>query len=389
MMQEPRRGFDHIEFETRTRAAQSRMTAHGLDAILVMTEPEVRYFTGFLTPFWQSPTRPWFLVIPSSGKPIAVIPAIGAAVMERTWVDDVRTWSSPDPDDEGISILADVLQGAASTHKTIGVPMGPETQIRMPLLDFERLKAALPGYRFEDATPIIRDLRMTKSEAEIEKIRHVCSLMSTVFEALPNFVHVGMTEIEIFREFKKAALDQGVDDVAYLVGGTGPGGLEDIISPPSSRQCQPGDLLMLDTGATFDGYFCDFDRNYAFGHADDAAKRAYEIVYQATEAGLSAARPGARCEDVFHAMQSVMEAGGALGNDVGRLGHGLGMQLTEWPSHRPGDKTELKSGMVITLEPGMEFAPGKVMVHEENIVVRDGAPELLSRRASPELPIIG
>jgi Xaa-Pro dipeptidase len=84
-----------------------------------------------------------------------------------------------------------------------------------------------------------------------------------------------------------------------------------------------------------------------------------------------------------------MDADGALGNDVGRIGHGLGMQLTEWPSHRPGDTTVLREGMVITLEPGMEFAPSKVMVHEENIVIRDGAPEILSRRAPSELPIIG
>ena len=88
-------------------------------------------------------------------------------------------------------------------------------------------------------------------------------------------------------------------------------------------------------------------------------------------------------------MQAVLEAGGALGNDVGRLGHGLGSQLTEWPSHTAWDDTVLEPGMVLTLEPGMSFAPGRVMVHEENIVVREAGPELLTRRAPPELPVIG
>ena len=113
------------------------------------------------------------------------------------------------------------------------------------------------------------------------------------------------------------------------------------------------------------------------------------MVYQATEAGLAAARPGATCEDLFTAMWSVLEAGGALGNEVGRLGHGLGMQLTEGPSNRQGDTTVLSPGMVLTLEPGMAFAPGKNMVHEENIVITEGPPRLLTRRAPEEMPVVG
>ena len=138
----------------------------------------------------------------------------------------------------------------------------------------------------------------------------------------------------------------------------------------------------------FDGYFCDFDRNFAFGDVDDAVKRAHTTVYAATEAGLAAARPGTTCAELFHAMNAVLEAGGAMGNAVGRLGHGLGMQLTEWPSNAAHDMTVLAPGMVLTLEPGMTFTDGKVMVHEENIIIRDGAPELLSRRAPADMPII-
>jgi len=385
----PPRGFHQSEFEARTARAQEMMATAGLSAILVLTEPEVRYFTGFLTPFWQSPTRPWFVVIPASGKPIAVIPAIGTECMAATWIDDIRTWSSPNPEDEGISLLRDVLVDVcAETNGTVGLPMGPETALRMSMLDFQRLRDLIAPVSIVDASPIIQTLRMTKSEAEIEKVRHICDVLSGVFEDLPNLLHTGMTNVEIFRTFKIAALNAGADDVAYLVGGTGQGGYGDIISPPSDTPSAKGDVLILDTGATFDGYFCDFDRNYMFGDTTDDAKRAYDVVFRATEAGIDAARPGNTCADLFRAMQGVMDAGGAMGNDVGRLGHGLGMQLTEWPSNTPTDHTVLKPGMVMTLEPGMTFAPGKVMVHEENLVIRDGAPELLSRRAAPEMPTI-
>ena len=87
-------------------------------------------------------------------------------------------------------------------------------------------------------------------------------------------------------------------------------------------------------------------------------------------------------------MRDAIVADGHECGNVGRLGHGLGMQLTEWPSHTPDDDTVLQPGMVLTLEPGLGIAPGRTLVHEENIVIREQGCELLSRRAPPELPII-
>lgn len=76
------------------------------------------------------------------------------------------------------------------------------------------------------------------------------------------------------------------------------------------------------------------------------------------------------------------------GNNVGRLGHGLGLQLTEPPSNMPGDETVLEPGMVITIEPGMEYDAGKMIVHEENVVITTDGAQLLTRRAPREMPMI-
>ena len=381
----PPRGFADSEFAERTRRCQELMAERGLSALLVCTEPEVRYLTGFFTPFWQSPTRPWFTVVPATGKPIAVIPSIGGPSMRATWIDDVRTWSSPQPLDDGVSLLIATLREVGGDG-TIGLPMGPETHVRMPLKDLDLVREAVGG--FIDATDVITSLRMVKSEAEIAKHRHICGLVSSAFEALPSILSTGMTERQAFRTFREEILRQGADDVPYLVGATGPGGIDDIIRQPSDRTIEAGDLLIFDTGSTYDGYFSDFDRNFAFGHADQGAKDAYRAVWEATEAGLEAIRPGATTTQVFEAMNAVLKANGSLGNDVGRMGHGLGMQVTEWPSHTADDDTELLENMVLTLEPGLVWAPGKAMVHEENLVVRADGPEMLSRRAAPELPII-
>ena len=88
-------------------------------------------------------------------------------------------------------------------------------------------------------------------------------------------------------------------------------------------------------------------------------------------------------------MQNVISEMDYQGGEVGRYGHGLGMQLTEQPSHAAFDETVLEESMVITLEPSVNYGDGLIMVHEENLVVQNGAPRLLSVRATPELPIVG
>lgn len=384
----PRRGFDTVEFETRTAVAQGMMNRFALGAMLLSTEAEVRYYSGFHTPFWQSPTRPWFLLIPLQGKPIAIIPEIGAACMAATWIDDIRTWPAPQPDDDGVTLLAEALNEVAGADGKIGSPMGHETHVRMPAADFDRLRAQVGVDRFVDATGIVRAQRMVKSEAEIEKIAHVCAIASDSFEALPGFVQIGDTERQAFAKMRIDLLQRGVDDVPYLVGGSGLGGIASIIEQPSNRVLGSGEAMMLDTGAVFDGYFCDFDRNYALGDVSDDMRRAYDVVYAATEAGIAAAVPGARSADLFQAMADVLAANGSSEGDIGRLGHGLGMQLTEWPSHTRFDKTVLEVGMVVTIEPGMCFGDGRTMVHEENVVIRENGAELLTRRAPAEMPVI-
>ncbi len=387
-MQVPARGFPESEFEARTSGMQETMHAEKIDAVLLTTEPNVRYFSGFLTQFWQSPTRPWFLIVPVQGKPVAVIPEVGVSGMARTWVEDIRSWASPCPEDDGISLLIDYFKNLPRKHGRIGMTLGAESTIRMPINNFDWLRHELPEFQFVDIAEQMHRLRMVKSMLEIEKTRFICQIVSGAFQSLPEYARTGMTEAQIVSRLKIDILQRGADSVPYMVAGSGPGGYDSIIMGPTDRSVAEGDLLIIDTGSTFDGYFCDFDRNWSFGYADDATRRAHEVVWDATEAGFKAAKPGSTTTGIYNAMNQVMVAGGSLGNQVGRLGHGLGIELTERPSNTATDNTVLKAGMIVTLEPGMAFAPGRQIVHEENIVITENGAEWLTRRVDRELMVI-
>jgi Xaa-Pro aminopeptidase len=373
-------GFETTEFKARLTGAQSRMNAADLDAILLTTEPDIRYFTGYLTRFWESPCRPWFLVLPRSGDPIAVIPSIGAALMARTWITDIRTWRAPDLEDDGISLLAETLRNIGPR---IGTPSGLQSHLRMPLGDFARLNAALPQPIGADAD-ILRSLRLVKSEAEIEKIKTACQIATRAFERVPEIARIGQPLAPVFRDFQRLCLDEGADWVPYLAGAAAPGGYGDVISPADDRPLEAGDVLMLDTGLVHDGYFCDFDRNFSVGSPSPDVAAGHSRLIEATYAAFEAARPGATAAELFHVMDKIV-TGGAGGSEAGRYGHGLGMNLTEWPSLIPTDHTPLVEGMVLTLEPGIELAPGRALVHEENIVIRENGAEWLSQPYGAEM----
>ena len=372
--------FPRAEYEARLEAANRAMHAKSLDAILLASEAEVRYFTGFRTQFWQSPTRPWFVILRRDQTPLAIIPEIGAELMARSDIAEIEAWQAPRPHDDGLSLLKDRLANC----QRLGVLMGHETTFRMPLNDVFELRAALPA-EWIDATDIIRDLRMVKSDREIAYIRQICGIASQGFARVPEIAHAGQSLSSVFREFKRMLLELGADDVPYLVGGVDHPSYDDVISPPDDRPLSNGQILMLDTGATLNGYFCDFDRNYAVGTPTESAQRAYAKLYDATDAAMEMARPGVRACDLFAAMAKSMDT---QNSDVGRFGHGLGMQLTEWPSLAAWDETIIRENMVLTLEPSIDVDGGGIMVTEENILITDGAPILLSTRAPKELPVL-
>ncbi|CAK0799625.1 unnamed protein product [Prorocentrum cordatum] len=131
------RGDSKQEVQSRILRAQGAMREAGLDALLLTTEANVRYFSGYHSPFWQSPTRPWFLVVAVNGNVTAVVPTIGDDGFRRSHVDRVFTWPSPRPEDEGVSLLQQVLADTVPRHGRVGAELGDHMVLRMPATDFQ------------------------------------------------------------------------------------------------------------------------------------------------------------------------------------------------------------------------------------------------------------
>ena len=380
-------GFSNEEFEIRLQRAQELLYENKLDALLITIPSNLRYFTGIDTNFWESPTRPWFLVVPLFGNPIAIIPEIGEKLFKKTFVKDIHTWPSPNLKGDDISPLKSLLESLPSRFGAIGAELGKEMSIRMPAIDFNLLK---DNFKFDivDGASLIWALRTIKTVNEIKKIEKVAQIVSEVFCVLPTFISASDSERDVAKKVTKEILKGGVDSIPYLPVISGRGGVSQIIGNPTDKLISLGDFLFIDTGSTFDGYFCDFDRNFAIGTASDELKRTNEILWHATEEGIKNLVPGAKTQDVWKKINKKIEDFGFLVRGEGRYGHGVGLQLTEPPSISSFDNSVIQENMVLTIEPSIEYKPGKIIVHEENVFVSKDGPILLTKRAPRELPII-
>jgi Xaa-Pro dipeptidase len=412
------RGVPESELAGRLERAQALMEESQLDSILLTTEQDFFYFTGMPSRFWNSPTRPFFLLVPREGeRPIAVVPSIMKhCIVSRTWMreEHVQCWAAPQPEDDGVTLLArTIATGLPQKFGRVGFQMGLETTVRMPLADVDRVRALLKeSYRVVtvDGREVMRSLRLVKSPLEVARVKHTCAIASAAFSLLPHRLHAlratklvleGLTEVserEARDALRMMMVEFGADDTAYVMAQSGQGGYDNIVLEPSDDPLKPGAVLIIDTGITFEGYWCDFDRNYIVGglhHLPAKTAACHDMLWRATEKGFEeAGRKGATSTSVFRAMARECDIPDDAADDagVGRFGHGLGLQLTELFSNNATDETPLAPGFVMTLEPSALIDPAAgdelMIAHEEDIAITEHGAVWLSLRAPRQMDVI-
>ncbi len=191
------RSFIFIHKGVSESPTQAEMHQHQLDALLVTSPPNFRYFTGFDSQFWESPTRPWFFIIPADGKCLAIVLQIGTPLLKGSWIAETRSWSAPRPADDGISLLAEALQKLPHRYGRIEMELGGESAVRMPLNDLFVLKTTLTTTGLVDGSPCIWNIRAIKSAAEVKYIKQSCTIASDAFAKLPSPARCDQTEREI------------------------------------------------------------------------------------------------------------------------------------------------------------------------------------------------
>ncbi|WP_199742778.1 M24 family metallopeptidase [Nocardia stercoris] len=337
------------------RAAELTRAAH-LDALLITPGPDLQYLIGSRA---QSFERLTCLVIPSSGEtPAVVVPklelaGLGASAAGELGLQMLDWTDGTDP----YRLVRSVLNVGARVAVADSMPA-------LHLLPLAGEFHAMPV----SATPMLRQLRMTKDAAEIDALRRAGAAIDRVHARMGEWLTAGRTEAEIGADIAAALVAEGHTGAEFVIVGSGPNGA-DPHHEVSDRVVEPGDVVVIDIGGPVEpGYFSDSTRTYVLGEPDDETAAAVAVLERAQAAAVAAARPGVTAESVDAAARDVLAAAGLGDVFIHRTGHGIGLSVHEEPYIVAGNDLILEPGMAFSVEPGIYFR-GRWGARIEDIVV--------------------
>lgn len=379
------------ELEYRCKMLQNHMAAEGLDAVIIVQNADLYYFAGTV--------QTGCLYVPVQGQPLYLVRRDAARARMESGLKEVLPFGSP----------RDIPSLAAGFGYPEPKRIGMEFDV-VPVAIFERYRKIYPDAQFSDATPLIRLVRMIKSHYEIHLMKDAADQVDKVHRLAGKVIREGMSDLELAAELEHAArlnghlgiirmrvfngemlfghTFSGTDSAVPAYTDTPLGGVG--ISPcfgqgASYKPIGRNEPIVVDFAGSVDGYLVDQTRVFALGGLSDRLRKGYDDMVRVQELMKRIAVAGAPWGEVYdRCLALAVEMGyggsfmGAQGSQVSFIGHGLGIEIDEYPFIARGfrDMT-LQTGMAFAFEPKVIF-PGEGAVGIENTfyISNDGLKQL-------------
>ena len=236
-------------------------------------------------------------------------------------------------------------------------------------------KAGIKEFKLLD--DVIKELRMIKSEEEIKLIEDACRLADIGVMTAIEEISEGKREREVAAKVEYVMKMEGAEKPAFdtIIASGHRSALPHWVA--SDKRIEKGDLVVMDLGALYRHYNSDITRTIVVGSPNEKQKEIYEIVLEAQKKSVKEAKPGMTAKELDSVARKVIEEYGYGDKFIHSLGHGIGLQVHEWPRVSQYDETVLKEGMVITIEPGIYIPKfGGVRIEDTVVITKNGAKRL-------------
>ncbi len=347
----------------RIETLSGQLTQRGLDWVALNPGPSLRYLTGLNFHLME---RPVVVLFASSGQVKVILPELEQAKVAALpfeaeifpFGDDPASWQS---------VFEKALADISGKLLRVGVePTG------LRFLELDLLRKALPEADFVDGSATVAELRMRKGNEELKAMRQAAIIAQKALLNTLETVRPGQSELQVSAELMVQLYREGSDaqlPFAPIVS-TGPNSANPHASP-TDRVLREGEMLLIDWGASFGGYFSDITRTFFCGEPTDEMGLIADLVEKANTSARLGGRAGMPAGEVDRLARDVIAQAGYGNYFTHRTGHGLGMEAHEFPYVFQGNPLALEPGMVFTIEPGI-YLPGKYGVRIEDDVVVEG-----------------
>ena len=391
---------------------RSHMKQHNIDLVLATSRQNVGYLSNWLThsfnwnwPFWYEMDKEFdggdydlFAGVPLDSNLESFFVTYYhhiESVKAKSWIEDVRGAGRPgyiprkglesvllDPPKATthVDCVVDAIKDRNLENATIGIE-----KARIKLSIFQELQERLPKANFVDAFEMLLNVRAVKSIEEINKLRRASDITTLCFQEViyPMLKEKKSTPYEILERINATALrEKGyfsflhmMVDGGHVINTTDSGHKEPVkYNIDSDFQFKDGQILFIDHGCGYEGYWGDMCRNVVIGgQSTDNQRRVHQALLDSREAVKEAIRPGIKSSELFDIGLKYLDKHN-LGPSLSFFGHGIGISVHDYPRITAFDHTILEEGMVISLEPNTEI-PGMIMFNLEDtlVVTKDGS----------------
>jgi len=352
--------------------ARAGLVQAGFDALLVTPGADLRYLTGYdALPL----ERLTCLVLPASGEPCVVVPALEEPAAQASAISGLGLQIIPwQETQDPVALVARILGGNGSAAATIALDDHMWAEKVLAFRD------AMPHARQVLAGPVLRNLRMRKSAAEVQALREAGAAIDRVHARMAQWLRVGRTEREVGADIAEAIIAEGHARVDFVIVASGPNGASPH-AEVSDRVIGSGDTVVVDIGGTTEaGYCSDSTRTYSLGNPPREVRDYYSVLLRAQQAACEHARPGVTAESVDAAARDLIAAAGYGDAFIHRTGHGIGLETHEEPYIVAGNSAVLEPGMAFSVEPGIYLTGSSGARIEDILVITQDGSERLNQR---------
>jgi len=348
---------------------EKMMASSDIDVIALNPGPTLSYLTGLEFHLMERPT----VLLISREKGMAIIlPELEKAKLESVSYP-IKTFFYGDNPDLWHASFSQACASLNITRQIIGVE-----PTRFRYLEFKFLQDTVANASFTSAENLLSLVRMQKDQDEINAMRQAALIAQNALLKTLAFAKIGMTEKEFAAELSLQLLQAGSDpEFAFQpIVSTGVNTANPHASP-TDKKFEPGNFLLVDWGARFNGYCSDITRVFSIGSVPQQLTEIYEIVKLANLAGREISKPDITAGEVDRAARKVIEKSGYGEYFFHRTGHGLGLEAHEPPYIFGENNQFLKPGMTFTVEPGIYLPDlGGVRIEDDVVITETGAKSL-------------